>query len=45
MKARLSPPKFLRDPGVHALLSDPGGVSASGPCNADTVAFRYLDIA
>jgi hypothetical protein len=39
-KERLSAPRFLGDPCVHALLSDPGGVSASGPCNADTVAFR-----
>ena len=39
-KERLSAPRFLGDPCVHALLSDPGGVSASGPYNADTVAFR-----
>jgi len=30
----------MGDPSVHALHSDPGGVSASGPYNADTVAFR-----
>lgn len=42
-KERLSPPRFLGDPCVHALLSDPGGVSTSGRCNAETVAFRYLD--
>ena len=39
-KERLSAPRFLGDPCVHALLSDPGGVSASGPYNAKTVAFR-----
>ena len=42
-KEQLSPPRFLDDPCVHALLSDPGGVPASGPYNADTVAFRYSE--
>ncbi|EGV16688.1 hypothetical protein ThimaDRAFT_4058 [Thiocapsa marina 5811] len=39
-KERLSSPRFLDDPCVHALLSDPGGVSTSGRCDAETVAFR-----
>ena len=43
VKERLSPPRFPDDPCVHALLSDPGGVSLSGRYNAETVAFRYLD--
>ena len=29
-KERMSPPRFLGDPCIHALLSDPGGVAASG---------------
>jgi hypothetical protein len=43
LKERLSPPRFLGDPCVHALLSDPGGVSPSDRYNVETVAFRYLD--
>ncbi|RKT44455.1 hypothetical protein BDD21_1837 [Thiocapsa rosea] len=39
-KERLSAPRFLDDPCVHALLSDPGGVSTSGRYDAETVAFR-----
>jgi hypothetical protein len=42
-KERLSPPRFLGDPCVHALLSDPGGVSPSGHYNAETVAFRCFE--
>jgi hypothetical protein len=33
-KERLSPPRFLGDPCNHALLSDPGGVRASGHCQS-----------
>lgn len=39
-KEQLSAPRFLDDPCVHALLSDPGGVSTSGRYDAETVAFR-----
>lgn len=39
-KERPNSPGFLDDPCVHALLSDPGGVSTSGRYDAETVAFR-----
>ena len=39
-KEQLSPPRFLGDPCLHALLSDPGGASVSGPFDTSAVAFR-----
>ena len=39
---RMSPPRFLGDPCVHALLSDPGGTPASSRYDAGVVAFRAL---
>jgi len=37
---QLSPPRFLDDPCLHALLSDPGGACVSGPFDTTAVAFR-----
>ena len=41
-KERMSPPRFLGDPCVHALLFDPGGTPAPSHCDARIVAFRTL---
>ncbi len=42
-KERLSPPRFLGDPCVHAVLFDPGGAHAPGRLGARAVVFRPVN--
>jgi len=42
-KEPMSPPRFLGDPCVHALLFDPGGASTPGPFGGVAVAFRTVN--
>ena len=39
----MSPPKFLGDPCVHALLFDPGGELGPDPLGPHPVAFRSFE--
>ena len=42
-KELMSPPRFLGDPCVHALLFDPGGASVPGHFGTAAIAFRIVN--
>jgi hypothetical protein len=42
-KERMSPPRFLGDPCVHAVLFDPGGAPAPGRSGASAAFFRPVN--